>query len=191
MLWYKFAFSTPFSCLALVLLICVSSLIVILVIFVRLMLFLVGHLVLFLLLLVRLLRGSTKHAWYAVFSSPCPTSVWYMSAQGSLVAVLKETRREVRELHRLLCTPHVSFSNVWQMEQNGRVAISDKMQAARQGGEWRWFERVCLCAGRSETRESMSYSHQVARLRDGARRFSIGASNLDSKDNIKEKHTCH
>ena len=43
------------------------------------------------------------------------------------MAVLKETRREVRELHRLLCTPHVSSSNVWQMEQNGRVAISDKI----------------------------------------------------------------
>ena len=104
-----------------------------------------------------------------------------MSAQGSLVAVLRETSREVRELNRLLCTPHVSFLNVWQMEQNGRVAISDKMRAARQGGEWRWLERVCLCAGRSEMRESMSYSHQVARLRDWARRFSIGASNLDSK----------
>ena len=51
------------------------------------------------------------------------------------MAVLKETKREVRELHRLPCTPHVSFSNIWQMEQNGRVAISDKMQAARQGGD--------------------------------------------------------
>ena len=66
MLWYNFAFLTPFSCLALVLLICSSSLVVILVICVRLMSFM-GHLVLFLLLLVRLLRGSTKHAWYAVF----------------------------------------------------------------------------------------------------------------------------
>ena len=129
MLWYNFAFLTPFSCLALVLLICGSSLVVILVICVRLM-SLMGHLVLFLLLLVRLLRGSTKHAWYAVFSSPCPTSVWYMSAQGSLVAVLKETSREVRGLHRLLCTPHVSFSNVWQMEQDGRWEweLQDKVE---------------------------------------------------------------
>ena len=69
MLWYNFPCLTPFSCLALVLLICGSSLVVILVICVRLM-SLMGHLVLFLLLLVRLLRGSTKHAWYAVFFLP-------------------------------------------------------------------------------------------------------------------------
>ena len=191
MLWYNFAFLTPFSCLAPVILICGSSLVVILVICVKLMFFWWGTLFYFCFYLFVFCVAAQNMHDTLFFSSPSPTSVWYMSAQGSLVAVLKETSREVPELHRLLCTPHVSFSNVWQMEQNGRVAISDKMQAARQGGEWRWFERVCRCVSRSETRESMSYSHQVARLRDSARRFSIGASNLDSKDNIKEKHTCH
>ena len=67
MLWYKFAFSTPFLMSRACALdmwqqpschfgdLCQTDV------------FLVGNFVLFLLLLVRLLRGSTKHAWYAVF----------------------------------------------------------------------------------------------------------------------------